>query len=463
MIVRFEDHPNELDILGFPCRESLERVSRPTALVTGVITVGLVLGIASRASPQGRDDPRWRMNMDASAIPAFSLPDPLMRLNGMRVTSAEAWRSERRPELIDLLERTLFGRVPAGKVRARVVERSRDSAALGGHALRREIRIHLATGADSLQIDLLVYTPARAVGRVPTFLALNFFGNHTIGKDPGVQVAEGWVSNFTPLGITTNRSNERARGSMAYRWPVEEILARGYGLATANYGDIDPDFHDGFRNGAHALFPEPREARAPDAWGSIAAWAWGLSRILDALEPDLHVDATRVALIGHSRLGRTAAWAGARDPRFAMVISNGGLGGLFKRKYGETLWQITTRFPHWFSGAVVPFAEATDKLPVDNHLTLALIAPRPLYLGTASEDVFAVPAAEFLAAKAAEPVWHLLGQSGLAASQLPAPGQSSIEGTIGFHVREGQHDLTAWDWARFLDFADRHLQVVRPR
>jgi len=191
---------------------------------------------------------------------------------------------------------------------------------------------------------------------------------------------------------------------------------------------------------------------------SSGAWAWGLSRILDALESDPQVDAARVALIGHSRLGRTAAWAGARDPRFAMVISNGGLGGLFKRKFGQTLWQVTTTRPYWFAGAVVPFADATDKLSVDNHLTLALIAPRPLYLGTASEDVYAVPAAEFLAAKAAEPVWQLLGRTGLAASKRTAPGQWSIEGTIGFHVREGGHDLTAWDWARYLDFADRHLR-----
>lgn len=392
--------------------------------------MGLVLGIASGAAAQDREDPRWQMNLDTTAIPAFSLPDPLVRVDGTPVTSANAWRSERRPELVDLLERTLFGRVPEGKVRARVEERTRDPAALDGRALRRELRIDLVTEDDSLRIDVLVYTPSGAAGPVPTFLGLNFFGNHTIG-----------------LG-----------GAVDDRWPVEEIVARGYGLATANYGDIDPDFHDGFRNGAHALFPAPRQARAPDSWGSIAAWAWGLSRILDALESDPYVDAARVALIGHSRLGRTAAWAGARDPRFAMVIANNGLGGLFKRNFGETLWQITSRFPHWFAGAVVPFAEATDELPVDNHLTLALIAPRPLYLGTASEDVWANPAGEFLAAKAAEPVWHLLGRSGLAASERPGPGQASVEGTIGFHVREGGHDLTAWDWARYLDFADRHLR-----
>jgi hypothetical protein len=434
--------------------------ARTAFVVAGPTAVVLMLGIASAAVAQDRDDPRWRMNLDTSAIPAFSLPDPLVRLDGTRVTSADAWRSQRRPELVDLLERTLFGRVPEGEVRARVEERSRVAAALGGRALRREIRIHLTTDADSLRIDLLVYTPSDAAGPVPTFLGLNFAGNHTIGMDPGVQVAEGWVGNFERLGITGNRSNERARGSMNSQWPVEEIVARGYGLATANYGDIDPDFHDGFRNGAHALFSEPRPARAPDAWGSVAAWAWGLSRILDVLESDTHVDAALVAVIGHSRLGRTAVWAGARDPRFAMVIANNGLGGLFKRKFGESLWQITTRFPHWFAAAVVPFAEATDKLPVDNHLTLALIAPRPLYLGTASEDVYAVPDAEFLAAKAAQPVWHLLGRSGLGVQERPAPGQSAIEGTIGFHVRQGRHDLTAWDWGRYLDFADRHLRPV---
>lgn len=426
--------------------------------VAGAIAAGLMLGIPSGAFAQGRDDPRWRMNLDTTKIAAFSLPDPLVRLDGTRVTSAETWRSERRPELVDLLERTLFGRVPEGKVRVRVVERTRNAAAFGGRALRREIRIQLATDADSLSIDLLVYTPTDAIGPVPTFLGLNFFGNHTIGMDPEVQVAEGWVGNYAALGITGNRSNERARGSVSYRWPVEEIVSRGYGLATANYGDIDPDFHDGFHNGAHALFPEPRQVRAPDAWGSIAAWAWGLSRILDALESDSYVDAARVILIGHSRLGRTAVWAGARDSRFAMVIANNGLGGLFKRNFGATLWQTTTRHPHWFAGAVVPFAATTEELPVDNHLTLALIAPRPLYLGTASEDVWANPAAEFLAAKAAEPVWHLLGRSGLAMLERPASGQASIEGMIGFHVREGGHDLTAWDWARYLDFADRHLR-----
>jgi hypothetical protein len=425
-----------------------------------VLAIVCVLAVTSDARAQSPDDPRWRMNLDTAAIPAFSLPHPLVRLDGTPVTSAEAWRSGRRPEIVDLLERTLFGRIPEGDVRARVVERSRDSAALGGRALRREIRVHLATDADSLKIDVLVYTPAGTVERVPTFLALNFFGNHTVTMDPGVQVGDGWVTNYAALGITANRSNERARGSMAYRWPIEEILARGYGLATAHYGEIDPDFDDGFRNGAHALFSEPSGVRAPDAWGSIAAWAWGLSRILDALESDAHVDYARVALIGHSRLGRTAVWAGARDPRFAMVISNGGLGGLFKRKFGETLWQVTTRFPHWFAKAVMPFADSTEKLPVDNHLTLALIAPRPLYLATASEDVYAVPAAEFMAAKAAEPVWQVLGRSGLALSQLPPAGQASIEGTIGFHVREGRHDLTIWDWRHFLDFADRHLRAA---
>jgi hypothetical protein len=422
------------------------------------VAMGLVANVHFTAIAQGTDDPRWRSNMDTAAIPAFTLPDPLVRLNGSRVTTAEEWRSVRRPELVDLLERTLFGRVPKGNVRMRVVERDRNAAARGGRALRRQLRIHLATNADSLRIDLLVYTPANAAGRVPTFLALNFVGNQSVAPDTGIHIAEGWVPNYAPFGITANRSNERARGSLSYRWPLEEILARGYGLATANYGDIDPDFDDGFRNGAHALFPDSRSPRAPDAWGSLAAWAWGLSRILDALESDAHVDAARVAVTGHSRLGRTAAWAGARDTRFAMVISNGGLGGLFKRNYGQTLWQVTTRFPHWFAGAVNPFADATDKLPVDNHLTLALIAPRPLYLGTASEDVYAVPAAEFLAAKAAEPVWRLLGRSGLAANTRTAPGMWSIEGTIGFHVREGQHDITAWDWMRFLDFADKHLR-----
>lgn len=442
-------------------RQCLSLRTRAARSVAAVVAAGLMLGIASGAIAQGPDDPRWRINLDQTKIPPFTLPDPLRRLNGKPITSARTWRNERRPELVDLLERSLFGRIPKGKVSMRVVERRRNASALGGRALRREMRIHLTTDAGSLHIDLLVYTPSGATGTVPTFLGLNFFGNHTISMDPEVQVWEGWVSNYAVAGITNNRSNDRSRGSVAYRWPVEEIVKRGYGLATANYGDIDPDFDDGFRNGAHALFPEPQGIRAPDAWGSLAAWAWGLSRIMDALEPDRYVDAKRVALIGHSRLGRTAAWAGARDERFAMVIANNGLGGLFKRLYAEGLWHVTTRRPHWFASAVIPFKDATDALPVDNHLTLALIAPRPFYLGTASRDVYANPAAEFLAAKAAEPVWHLLGRRGLAVVDRPAPGKASIEGTIGFHERDGEHDITAWDWAHYLNFADRHLRRLK--
>ena len=422
------------------------------------ITVMITITTQSSVFAQDWSDPRWQMNLDSAAIAPYELPDPMVFNDGTRVTTIEEWENQRRPEILNLLENTLFGMVPSGEVRSRTEILSHDPTALNGKALRREIRIHLATEIDSLQLDVLIYTPVHTEGSVPTFLGLNYFGNHTIGFDPDVQVGQGWVENYEPFGIDQNRSNERSRGSVNDRWPVEDIISRGYGVVTATYGEIDPDYHDEFKNGVHALFQEPEEPRAPDAWGSLAAWAWGLSRIMDILETDSIVDPTRVALIGHSRLGRTAAWAGARDPRFAMVIANNGLGALFKRNYGETYWQTINKFPHWFADAAKSYENSTADLPVDNHLTLALIAPRPFYLGTASQDVWANPTGEFLAAKAAEPVWRLYGLDVQLPDESPQPGTALKRGPIGFHVRDGLHSITPWDWAHYLDFADLHLK-----
>lgn len=413
--------------------------------------------IPNHVTAQDFSDPRFQINMDTSAIAPYVLPDPLIFNDGSPVKTHVEWESKRRNEILELLESTLFGKIPEGIVKSRTEMLSWDATAYKGTALRRELRIHLSTEADSIQIDVLMYSPVNAEEPVPAFLGLNFFGNHTIELDPGVQVAQGWVEDFEPLGITGNRSNERSRGSVDDRWPVEMIISRGYGLITANYGDIDPDYHDGFKNGAHGLFPEPKGSREPNAWGSIAAWAWGLSRIMDVIETDSLIDPNRIALIGHSRLGRTAAWAGARDQRFAMVIVNNGLGGLFKRNFGETYWQTVNKFPHWFSGTAKSFEDDTSELPVDNHFTLSLIAPRPLYLGTASRDIWANPDGEFLATKAAEPVWRLYGFTDLLPEQTPPYGSVLNQGKIGFHIREGSHNITPWDWMHYLDFADVHL------
>jgi hypothetical protein len=392
-------------------------------------------------------------------VPKYTLPDPLVMQDGAKVKDADTWRTKRRPELLELFRTTVYGKSP-GRPSGMVCNAfDEDAKTLGGKATRKQVTIFLAGKEDGPSMDLLLYLPNAQKGQpVPAFLILNFGGNQTVNADPAIRLSKVWMREGK--GVADNRATEQSRGNASDGYPIDAILDRGYGFATIYYGDIDPDFDDGFKNGVHPAFDRFEGERPGDAWGSIAAWAWGLSRALDYLETEPAVDAKRVAVLGHSRLGKTALWAGAEDERFALVISNdSGCGGaaLNRRCFGETVARINKSFPHWFCDNFNKYNDKESELPIDQHELIALMAPRPVYVASADADLWADPRGEFLAARNAGPVYRLLGLKGLEVEEMPPLDTPVQTGCIGYHVRTGGHALTAYDWQQYLNFADKHL------
>lgn len=412
------------------------------------------LGFAAQTIP---------INEDESKVPAYTLPDPLVSQLGKTIDSPGAWQKIRRPELLELFRTHMYGRSPGVPKLAPAVVQSTEPEALGGKAIRKLVRVPLTSDIRGPALDLLIYLPRGAQGRVPAFLGLNFDGNYAITADPGVPITPKWVPNRPKAGITNNVARESHRGSDVASWPIERVLERGYALATVYSGDIEPDHPEGWKQGVRGALAADgtRQQFAPDEWGCISAWAWGLSRALDYLETDPAVDARRVAVLGHSRLGKTALWAGAQDPRFAVVISNNsGEGGaaLSRRWFGETVWRINTSFPHWFCGRFKDYNQNVPALPIDQHELIALVAPRPVYVASAQDDRWADPKGEFLSAYHAGPVYALFGKKGVGVSEWP-PVNTPVGDTVGYHIRTGPHAMMAYDWERYLDFADRHLKA----
>ncbi|HVX46578.1 MAG TPA: hypothetical protein VHC49_21970 [Mycobacteriales bacterium] len=382
----------------------------------------------------------FEANYDEALVPEYTLPDPLVSAAGDPVTTAEQWRESRRPELLGLFAEHVYGSTPptVGEITAEVVE---EGAIPEG--TRRQVRIGLREFPDWPGIDVLLFLPPDPRG---IFVGLNFFGNHTVTADPAVAINPRWMADRP--GVVEHRATESTRGAARSRWPVPTILARGYGLATAYCGDLFPDHADGYAESIAAALDSP-------GWGAVGAWAWGLSRIAEHLAP-----IAPLAVLGHSRLGKAALWAGAQDERFGLVISNeSGCTGaaIARRRVGETVARINTAFPHWFSPSYRRYNDREHELPVDQHELIALMAPRPVHIASAEEDRWSDPFGEFLGGREANSVYELLGGEGLPADNMPAVGEP-VRGRISYHMRAGEHDVVDYDWDRYLESADRFLQ-----
>ncbi|HEU4960620.1 MAG TPA: hypothetical protein VFT56_09440 [Sphingomonas sp.] len=392
-------------------------------------------------------------NFDESKVPAYSLPDPLRMADGTQVVSVRQWQAERRPELLRLFKQNIYGVAPPAPRAERFVVTDLDRHALGGLAVRKQVTILLDGKQNGPQTSVLIYLPAAAKGPVPVFVGLNFHGNQAVAADPAIRIAYSWVA-APGEGIVKHHATVRSRGIEAGEWPLKQILAAGYGVATYFPGDLYPD---GDGKVSQSIQPFYRTSPSdPAHWGAIATWAWGLSRVYDYLATDRDVDPKRVIVFGHSRYGKAALWAGACDPQFAMVISNdSGEGGasLYRRDFGET---IRVMNDYWFAPRYKTFASREDALPVDANELIALIAPRPVYVASATEDLWSDPKGEFLAARGADPVYHLFGLKGLETDTMPPPDRS-IGHRVGYHIRTGKHDITPEDWADYIAFADRNL------
>jgi len=387
-------------------------------------------------------------------VPPYILPDPLTAKDGKKITSAAAWNNQQRPYIYHLFEENVYGRFPLEKIPLRFVVRETNNHALNNLAVRKQVRIYLNPPANSVYIDLLVYLPAAAKTLVPVFTGYNFTGNHTIANDTGIYLSTSWMPPKAK-GVVDNRATDSSRGTDTAQWQLREILSHGYGLAVAYYGDVEPDNPDGWKTGIRTTMSTALQIK-PEEWSAIGAWAWGLDRIMDYLQQDKAIDAKRIALIGHSRLGKAALWAGAGDQRFAIIISNeSGEGGaaLSKRWYGETVAIINQHFPHWFVANYKKYNDNTAVLPVDQHMLLSLMAPRPLYVASAEGDQWSDPKGEFLSARHTDPVYALFNKKGIGTDSMPALHQP-VGQTVRYHIRAGKHDVTLYDWQQYLRFAD---------
>lgn len=373
-----------------------------------------------------------QFNYYEEKVPAFRLPDVLTSFNGKKVKNTSQWNKIRRGEILEWFRENVYGRVPETAYTKTFTLTSEDKNAMNGDATLRQVTITIASGGKTLDIHLTLFIPNKVQKPVPVFLLIDNRG--PANTDPTRQVK----SEF---------------------WPAEDVISRGYAIAVFSNSDVDPDNFDDFRNGIHGLLD--RGNRQPDSWGTIAAWAWGASRCMDYFETDKNVDKNKVAVVGHSRGGKTALWTGAEDQRFALVISNeSGCGGaaLARRRYGETVARINSSFPHWFCSNYKKWADNENAMPVDMHMLLALIAPRALYVDCASDDLWGDPRGSYMSLYNAVPVFKIFQKGTILPEAMPPLNKPVTSFNVGYHIRDGGHNMLLKDWNWFMDFGDKVLK-----
>ena len=394
------------------------------------------------------------VNYDEVKVPSYSLPDPLIMQNGKKVKDIKTWKNKRRAEILSLFENEQFGKTPdRSQTHFKVFETGTE--VFDGKAIRKQVTLFFTEDTSNYKADLLIYLPTKSNDQVPLLLKIGFLPNFLAVEDPGVR-----------CGMMWNHEKKRVSAAEGQRWgsfDVEKFISNGIGVAFMYYGDIEPDFPEGIKYGIRGQYLKSGQTYpAPDEWGAISAWSWGLSCAMDYIETDQHINSEKVALFGISRLGKTVLWTGARDARFEMVIAScSGEGGaaLSRRQFGETTRHMTdsTRFFYQFCGNRARCADDPNSCPVDAHLLISLIAPRPLLLQTGSSDHWSDPKGEFDAAVAAEPVYELLGKKGLETHSMPA-ADTPILNDLGYYMHTGGHGTVPSDYDIFLEFIIKHFK-----
>jgi len=394
-------------------------------------------------------------NYSEEKVPAYTLPDPLTMASGERVASAQMWRDRRRPEILNFYKTEIYGRIPenAPKVIWEVTET--DPAAREGAAIMKRLVGHMGDKPDGPRMNLTVYLPAKASGPVPMLLSITF------GFPPG-----GRGGNVTKTD-KSDAAKDAKTPAKTFRPPYDalgELLNRGWGYATLGYTDIQPDRANQWTSGVIGLtLKEGQMQPAPDEWGTISAWAWGISRSIDYLETEKAVNPKRIAITGVSRLGKTVLWASALDERVAATFSvvSGEMGAaLIRRDWGETLDDMAQNFSWQFAGNMQKWVGRWNELPVDQHMLIALSAPRPVYVNGGLSDQWSDPKGEFLSMVAAGPVYRLLGKRDLGVTDVPPLDKPIADGELAFHYHSSGHMAVPADWTAFLDFAERHFKAA---